>query len=59
MRAASRSQAAAALVEDPLDAFMAAEVAPEIAAKERAEEERRAEQRRQRLEARAVRRPLC
>ena len=43
------------MVEDPLDAFMAAEVAPEIAAKELAEEERRAEQRRQRLQARAVR----
>lgn len=42
------------MVEDPLDAFMAAEVAPEIAAKERAEEERRAEERRQRLQDRAV-----
>ena len=49
-----RGQAAAAVVEDPLDAFMAAEVAPEIAAKERAEEERRAEERRQRLQDRAV-----
>ena len=59
VRAARRAQAAAALVEDPLDAFMAAEVAPEIAAKEHAEEARRAEQRRQRLQARAVRRSLC
>ncbi|KAK9835168.1 hypothetical protein WJX81_002811 [Elliptochloris bilobata] len=50
---AAEMKAAAALVEDPLDAFMATEVAPEIAAKERAEEERRAEQRRKRLQDRA------
>jgi len=50
-----RRQAAAALVEDPLDAFMAAQIAPEVAAKEREEQERRAEERRRRAQDRAVR----
>ena len=40
--------------DDPLDAFMAAEVMPEVAAKETEEAQKREEQRQERAQAMAV-----